>query len=67
MPESLPHGLRPIADAPVKRGEVYGPCLLVVGEHWTTGEYEGSGWWDFGEDEGWIEPRYFLFLGKAPS
>jgi len=54
--------LVPIADAPIKDGELYGPCLLIPGRNrrWTIGEWDGTSWHDL--DNGPLDPTHYLLL-----
>lgn len=54
--------LLPIADAPIKPGEVFGPCLLTPGRNrlWTIGEWDGTNWHDL--DNGPVDPTHYLLL-----
>jgi hypothetical protein len=57
--------LLPIASAPVKPGEYFGPCLLTPGVDnvWTTGRWNGDGWFS---DEGFpLKPTAFALLPVA--
>jgi hypothetical protein len=40
----------PIEDAPIKPGEIFGPCVLAPAgdDLWTVGQWNGAGW--FGTD-----------------
>jgi hypothetical protein len=54
---------RPISEAPVKDGEVFGPCLLGPGSHgeeWTIGGWDGNVWFD--ADGITIVPLVYLYL-----
>lgn len=58
----------PIASAPVRTGNAYGPCLLwpsATGTpRWVIGRWYGEGWCD---DEGWVyAPKYFAPLPETP-
>lgn len=51
-----------IADAPVRAGETFGPCLLTPGRDrkWSIGEWDGAGWHDL--DNGPLEPTHYVLL-----
>jgi hypothetical protein len=54
--------LSPIENAPVKQGEIFGPCLLGPGNNsdWVTGWWNGHGW--FADDGTLVRPRWWALL-----
>jgi hypothetical protein len=53
--------LLPIAAAPVKPGEYFGPCLLTPGldDVWTVGRWNGDDWYEGGLP---IAPTHYALL-----
>jgi hypothetical protein len=57
------HPPRPIAQAPIKKGQYYGPCLLspgINGEEWVVGECDGEGWFAVSGER--VAPTHYLLL-----
>lgn len=57
---------RPISEAPVKNGEVFGPCILGPHSHEsgvTVGYFNGEYWIDY--DGFRFEPLVFILLCSA--
>jgi hypothetical protein len=54
---------RPIAQAPIKKGQYYGPCLLspgINGEEWMIGESDGKSWFAASGEP--AQPTHYLLL-----
>jgi hypothetical protein len=57
--------LLPIAKAPVRHGEIFGPCLLTPGldDVWTIGRWSEIGWYD---DDGFpLKPTHYALLPRV--
>jgi hypothetical protein len=55
---------QPIADAPVKPNESYGPCLVspgVNGYDWALSEWDGQAWFTLDGDIR-LTPRFYVLL-----
>lgn len=58
-------GTAPIATAPVKRGEAFGYCLLLVDRNWLIGRWAGEGW--FSDDGLPVSPTHWAPLPRVPT
>lgn len=56
--------LLPVAHAPVRGGQEFGPCILDVGECWLMGYWNGEGWYAYDGDP--VAP-YRYGLMPAPT
>jgi hypothetical protein len=63
-PRHLTIEVLPIAEAPVRHGEdeIFGPCLLMsVDDGWTTGRWNGDGWFS-SNDSLPLKPTHYALL-----
>jgi hypothetical protein len=55
--------IRPIAEAAVREGHDFGPCILDVDSEWITGYWNGEGWYSLEGDP--VQPSRFGLLPPA--
>jgi hypothetical protein len=69
MDRVLSLSFKPIADAPVKKGKPFGPCLLapgIDGNDYAVGEWDGEDWFTLDGDRR-LSPSFYELLPPLSS